>query len=203
MTKKLLTISAITTLSFLVSCNSKKEDSKEIESVGEMTETVKDSIIEPITIDTISKTTTEIKEVSSNSTEVEKISETKPAKKTNGFYGKYQLADMIPITNGKELTANDIKYIDDSKARTIGNTSLTFNEDGTFVRVFPHPSGDGSTSKWTGTYKLDEANGTLKMNVTSNGKNMTIDFKIIEKTTNKLAISTSFGQIDMNYVYKK
>lgn len=63
--------------------------------------------------------------------------------------------------------------------------------------------GDGSMSKWTGTFKLDEKAGTLNMVAEMKGKKMPIDFKIVEKTNKKLSLKTSFGQIDMVYVYTK
>ena len=119
------------------------------------------------------------------------------------FYGTFTLTDMIPMPGDKELTEQDTKYIDDSKARTLNTTKLTLNEDGTLERVFPHPSGDGSTNTWTGTYEMDEAAGTMIWHVEMNGKTMDMDFKILEKSDNRLSVSTSFGQIDMNYIYTK
>ena len=119
------------------------------------------------------------------------------------FYGKYELSDMIPVTDGKILTAQDEKYINDSKERTIGNTFLTFNEDGTFERVYPHPSGNGTTNTWTGTFAIDETAGTLLLNAEMNGKTMPMNFTIEEKTDSKLSIKTDFGQIFMTYVYTR
>jgi hypothetical protein len=121
----------------------------------------------------------------------------------SSFYGSYQLADMVPITDGKKLTSQDETYIKQSKERTIGHTTLTFNEDGTFKREFPHPSGDGSIRVWQGTYTLDEAAGTLDMVATMDGKSMNLNFTIVEKTDNKLNIKTEYGQIFMSYVYTK
>jgi len=126
-----------------------------------------------------------------------------PAKEASGIYGTYTLTDMIPDAGDKTLTEQDEKYIKDSKERTLNKTTLTLNSDGTFTREFPHPSGDGSMSKWTGTFKLDEKAGTLNMVAEMKGKKTPIDFKIVEKTNKKLSLKTSFGQIDMVYVYTK
>lgn len=125
------------------------------------------------------------------------------AKAATGIYGTYVMTDMIPDSGDKTLTEQDEKYIKDSKERTLNKTTLTLNSDGTFTREFPHPSGDGSMSKWTGTFKLDEKAGTLNMIAEMKGKKMPIDFKIVSKTDKKLSLKTSFGQIDMVYVYTK
>lgn len=119
------------------------------------------------------------------------------------FYGTYNLSDMVPVTDGKELTEQDETYIKDSKERTIGHTTLTFNEDGSFERVFPHPSGDGTTNTWTGTYEMNEEAGTLVLNAEMNGKTMPMNFTIEEKTDNSISMKTDFGQIFMTYVYTK
>lgn len=119
------------------------------------------------------------------------------------FFGSYNLTDMIPVTGEKELTSQDKEYINASKERTIGHTTLMFNEDGTFERIFPHPSGDGSINKWTGTYVKDEEAATLVMNAEINGKTMPIEFTIEDKTATQLSLKSDFGQIYMTYVYTK
>ena len=113
----------------------------------------------------------------------------------------YTLTDMIPIPGDKELTEQDIKYIDNSKERTINKTSLTLNDDGTFTRVFPHPSGDGTNKTWEGTYVIEGEK--LTFNVEMNGKTNPLEFTILENSDSKLSVTTSFGQIDMNYIYTK
>jgi len=125
-------------------------------------------------------------------TEEEEVIEESPVK-------VYTLTDMIPITGGKVLTKQDIAYIDDSKTRTLNNTELTLNDDGTFTRVFPHPSGDGTIKTWEGTYTIEGE--TLTFNIEMNGKSNPMEFAILENTDSELSISSSFGQIDMNYVY--
>ena len=80
---------------------------------------------------------------------------------------------------------------------------MILNEDGTFSREFPHPSGDGSMPKWTGTFELDEAASALVLNAEMNGKKMPMNFTIEENTSEKLSIKTDFGQIFMVYVYTK
>ncbi len=119
------------------------------------------------------------------------------------IFGTYEMTDMVPDAGDKKLTAQDEKYIKESKERTIGKTTLILNEDGTFSREFPHPSGDGSMSKWTGTFELDEAAGKLILNAEMNGKNMPMNFTIEENTSEKLSMKTDFGQIFMVYVYTK
>jgi len=140
-------------------------------------------------------------EVPSNETKEEQVIVEETI--VNPLYGSYHLTDMIPVTEGKKLTSQDEKYIADSKERTLGKTTLTLKDDGTFERIFPHPSGDGSTNTWTGTYSMDEKAGTLNMVAEMNGKSMPIDFTIVEKTDEKLSLKSSFGQIFMTYVYTK
>ncbi|MCO4813725.1 MAG: hypothetical protein KC454_03370 [Flavobacteriales bacterium] len=143
----------------------------------------------------------EIEDVSSSAVQLEELVPEEVAE--DPLYGSYQLSDMIPFTDGKKLTSQDEKYIADSKGRTLGKTKLTLKNDGTFERVFPHPSGDGSINTWTGTYSLDEEAGTLNMVAEMNGKSMPIDFTIVEKVEGKLSLKSSFGQIFMIYVYTK
>lgn len=119
------------------------------------------------------------------------------------IFGTYDLTDMVPDAGDKKLTAQDEKYIKESKERTIGKTTLILNEDGTFSREFPHPSGDGSMSKWTGTFELDEVTGMLVLDAEMNGKKLPMNFTIIENTGKKLSVRTDFGQIFMVYVYNK
>lgn len=120
----------------------------------------------------------------------------------NPLYGDWTLTDMMPIGDLKP-TAADEKYLADSKARTVNSTILTLNEDGTFKRVFPHPSGNGETNTWTGKYDLDEAAGTLVLHAEMNGKTMDVDYKIEEKSADKLALSTSMGKLMVNYIHMK
>jgi len=136
----------------------------------------------------------------SDSTEKVIANNTK-SESSDNFYGSFTLTEMIPIAGDKELTAQDTKYLEESKNRTLGKTTLTLNEDGTFKRVFPHPSGNGSMQTWNGKYTLNEE--LLKMDVKMEDKTKSIEFKVLEKSNNKLSLSSSFGQIEMNYIYTK
>lgn len=144
----------------------------------------------------------EVKEETFESSEIikEELIEEEPELQ---IFGTYEMTDMIPFTDGKKLTSQDEKYIKESKDRTIGKTTLILNDDGTFSREFPHPSNDGSMSKWTGTFDLNEEEGTLVMNAEMNGKTMPINFSIEDNTGEKLSLKTDFGQIYMIYVYSK
>ena len=119
------------------------------------------------------------------------------------FYGDFTLTEMVPVPGDKELTEQDEEYIAQSKERTIGHTILTLNEDGSFKRVFPHPSGNGETKEWNGSYVMDEEAGVLTFNVEMDDKTMPMEFKIEEKSDSKLSVTTGFGQIEMTYVYTK
>ena len=144
----------------------------------------------------------EMKEDTLDSSEIikEEVIEEEPELQ---IFGTYEMTDMIPFTDGKKLTSQDENYIKESKDRTIGKTTLILKDDGTFSREFPHPSNDGSMSKWTGTFDLNEEEGTLVMNAEMNGKTMPINFSIEENTGEKLSLKTDFGQIYMIYVYTK
>jgi hypothetical protein len=142
-------------------------------------------------------------EENENTTEVTNNEEEEEIEEVATIYGTYSMTDMVPDSGDKKLTAQDEKYITQSKERTVGHTTLILNEDGTFSREFPHPSGDGTISKWTGTFDLDEEAGTLVLNAEMNGKKMPMNFTIEENTGEKLSMKTDFGQIFMVYVYKK
>lgn len=144
----------------------------------------------------------ESKEAETEETKTEEVQDEQEEEEVS-MHGTYHMTDMIPDAGDKKLTATDEKYIKESKERTVGKTTLTLNEDGTFVREFPHPSGDGTMSKWTGTYEMDEEKGTCVLNAEMNGKTMKMDFTIVENTGDKLSLRTVFGQIFMVYVYTK
>lgn len=129
--------------------------------------------------------------------------EVKEEEEAPSVYGKYTMVDMVPVVGDKKLTPEDTKYINESKTRTVNHTTLQLNEDGTFERIFPNPSGDGTTSKWTGTYKMDLEAKTLNCIAEMEGKKLPIDFTIVEQSDNKLTIRSSFGQIFMDYMYTK
>jgi hypothetical protein len=124
-------------------------------------------------------------------------------KQENSFFGSYSLTDMIPETGGKQLEKAELKYLEDTKKRTLKHTTLTINEDGTFKREFPHPSGNGEMNSWTGTYSMNEQEKTMVFNAEIKEKIMPIDFVIEEKSSNKLVLKSKFGQIFMSYVYSK
>lgn len=116
------------------------------------------------------------------------------------IYGAYTLKDM-KVVGHVEPTEQDLEYINQSKERTIDNTVLTLNEDGTFSRVFPHPSGDGTTNTWTGTYEIEET--LMVLHAEMNGKTMDMEFSITEHSPETLSVVTDFGQLEMEYIYKK
>ena len=97
------------------------------------------------------KETDENAEVSDSQTSEmnDEAPEEQESDESSSLFGSYTLTAMNPITGDKELTDQDTEYIDKSKERTLNNTKLTLNEDGTFERVFPHPAGDGSMRTWT------------------------------------------------------
>ncbi len=74
----------------------------------------------------------------------EKVGPADNEESETSFYGTFTLTEMNTVTGDKELTEQDIAYITESKERTLGKTTLSLNEDETFIREFPHPSGDGS-----------------------------------------------------------
>jgi len=155
------------------------------------------SILGSCNNETTEKPSNQDKNTSSEEVIVEEVEEEK------GIHGVYVLTDMIPVTDGKVLTKQDEAYINDSKKRTLNNTTLTLNEDGTFERIFPHPSGNGSTNKWTGTYTLNEESGDMVFDVEMNGKKTKMDFSLVDQSPESLSLNSSFGQIFMTYVYSR
>lgn len=173
MRKSVLSLAVITAFTF-ASCGS--QETKEVATTEATTEEV---------------VTEEVTEEPNETTE------------ENSFYGSYTLTDMVAQPGDKELKDQDIEYITQSKERTINNTTLTINEDGTFERIFPHPSGDGTTKTWTGTYEMNEESSTITFNVELGETTKAMEFTVIENTGSTLSVSTSFGQIGMNYIYTK
>ena len=119
----------------------------------------------------------------------------------NQVLGTYILQEMITIAENYEMTDQDIAFVSHSKQNALGKTKLILKDDGSFKRIFPHPNGDGTIKTWQGRYQLTQDSLTFFVNVNENLREMS--FKLNEANARKLSFTSSFGEIKMDYIYKK